>query len=81
MIRDSRGGDVAREILGEVFGVLVSDRWSGYNWWPLAWRQACWSHIQRDFQAFVDSHDPEAQSIGRSLLKHQKHLVKLWHRV
>lgn len=81
LIRDSRGGEVAREILGEVFGVLVSDRWSGYNWWPLEWRQACWSHIKRDFQAFVDTYDPEAQSIGRSLLRHEKRLFHLWHRV
>ena len=81
LIRPSRGGEVARELLGQVFGVLVTDRWSGYSWWPLAWRQACWSHIKRDFQAFVDSHDPEAQSIGRSLLRHEKRLFKLWHRV
>jgi transposase len=81
LIRASRGGDVARELLGAVFGVLVSDRWTGYNWWPLAWRQVCWAHIKRHFQAFVDSQDPEAQSAGRSLLKHEKHLFKLWHRV
>lgn len=81
LIRASRGSDVAREILGEVFGVLVSDRWSGYNWWPMAWRQVCWAHIKRHFQAFVDSQDPEAQSIGRSLLRHEKRLFNLWHRV
>ena len=81
LIRASRGGEVARELLGEAFGVLVSDRWTGYNWWPLAWRQLCWSHIKRHFQAFVDTQDPEAQQIGRSLLKHEKHLFKLWHRV
>ncbi|MEQ1871936.1 MAG: IS66 family transposase [Vicinamibacterales bacterium] len=81
LIRASRGSDAARELLGQVLGVLVTDRWSGYNWWPTAWRQACWSHLKRDFQAFVDTHDPEAQSIGRSLLRHEKHLFKLWHRV
>ena len=81
LIRASRGGEIAREILGEVFGVLVSDRWTAYNWWPLAWRQVCWAHIKRHFQAFVESHDPEAQSIGRSLLRHEKRLFDLWHRV
>lgn len=81
LIRPSRGGEVARELLGKVFGVLVSDRWSGYSWWPLAWRQVCWAHIKRHFQAFVDTHDPDAQSIGRSLLRHEKQLFKLWHRV
>ena len=81
LIRASRGGEIARELLGEVFGVLVSDRWSGYNWWPTAWRQICWAHIKRHFQAFVDSQDPEAQQIGKSLLKHEKHLFNLHHRV
>ena len=81
LIRASRGADIAREILGEVFGVLVSDRWSGYNWWPLAWRQVCWAHIKRHYQSFVDTQDPEAQSIGRSLLRHEKRLFTMWHRV
>jgi transposase len=81
LIRASRGADIAREILGEVFGVLISDRWSGYNWWPLAWRQVCWAHIKRHYQSFVDSQDAEAQSIGRSLLRHEKRLFILWHRV
>jgi len=81
LIRASRGGEVARELLGDVFGVLVSDRWTAYSWWPLAWRQVCWAHIRRHFQSFVDTHDPEAQSIGRSLLRHEKLLFKLWHRV
>ena len=81
MIRPSRGGEVARELLGKVFGVLVSDRWSGYNWWPILWRQLCWAHLKRHFQSFVEAHDPDAQSIGRSLLKHEKHLFALWHRV
>lgn len=33
VVRFSRGGQVARELMGEAFnGILVSDRWSGYNW-------------------------------------------------
>ncbi len=52
LIRMSRGGQVARELLGEPFsGILVTDRYSAYNWYPVRWRQVCWSHLLRDFEA------------------------------
>ena len=52
VVRLSRGGQVARELLGERFaGILVTDRYSAYNWYPVRWRQLCWSHLLRDFAA------------------------------
>jgi transposase len=40
LIRMSRGGQVAGELLGESFcGILVTDRYSAYNWYPVRWRQ------------------------------------------
>jgi|GEM_PF-3096023 len=42
LIRMSRGGQVVRELLGEHFsGILVTDRYSAYNWYPVRWRQLC----------------------------------------
>jgi transposase len=81
LIRASRGAEVARELLGTSRGVLVSDRWTGYNWWPTAGRQLCWAHIKRHFQDFVDSQSPEAQRVGHVLLRHQKEMFKHWRRV
>ena len=81
LIHSSRGGDVARELLGSAFGVLVSDRWSAYNWWPLMWRQICWAHLERHFTSFTEASDPDAQRIGRALLRHHRRLFNLWHRV
>jgi len=44
LIRRSRAGKVAKEMLGETFnGVLNSDRWSAYNWVPVGSRQLCWA--------------------------------------
>jgi transposase len=44
-VRMSRGGQVARERVGERFsGILVTDRYSAYNWYPVRWRQLCWAH-------------------------------------
>jgi hypothetical protein len=52
VVRLSRSGRVARELLGETFsGILVTDRYSGYNWYAVRWRQLCWSHVLRDFEA------------------------------
>jgi len=55
LIRLSRGGQVAKELVSETFqGILVSDRWSAYNWLSTRLRQLCWAHLLRDFQAFAE---------------------------
>jgi transposase len=52
VVRGSRGGHVARELLGKTFaGILVTDRYSAYNWYPVRWRQLCWAQLLRDFEA------------------------------
>jgi transposase len=50
-IAADRHEDHTREILGDSAAVITSDRWWAYNHLPLARRQVCWSHLQRDFQA------------------------------
>jgi transposase len=43
LVRMSRGGQAARELLGEQFsGILVTARYSAYNWYPVSWRQLSW---------------------------------------
>lgn len=81
VIAASRGGSVAKRMLGEAFtGFLVSDRWSAYLWMDLFLRQLCWSHLLRDFQSFVDR-GGESASIGEALLKQGHRMFKWWHRV
>lgn len=54
-LTDSRAGRVAKDLLGEDFqGILVSDRYGAYAWIDPEQRQACWSHLTRDFQALAD---------------------------
>jgi hypothetical protein len=51
----SRSGQVVKDLPGEDFNdVLVSDRYSACDWIDPAQRQACWSHLSRDFQALID---------------------------
>jgi transposase len=80
-IRLSRGAKVLREIVGEGYReVLSSDRAKAYNRQPLRWRQICWAHLRRDFQAMVDRGGAGA-NIGRQLLEYTEVLFGWWYRV
>ncbi len=81
LIRMSRGGQVARELLGEHFsGILVTDRYSAYNWYPVRWRQLCWSHLLRDFEA-IRGRGGVSEEIGAALLAKAHQMFTWWHRV
>lgn len=81
LIRESRGGAVAKELLGEdLQGTLISDRWSGYNWVDTGQRQVCWAHLIRDFQKIAES-GKGAEVIGDCLVDAAGELFGHWHRV
>jgi transposase len=81
LIRKSRGTEVAKELLGEVFaGLLVSDRWSAYTWVDVLRRQICWAHLERQFIGF-QAHGPEACRIGEALELLTETMFSAWHRV
>ena len=81
LIRLSRGGHVARELLGEHFsGILVTDRYSAYNWYPVRWRQVCWAHLLRDFEA-IQGRGGASEAIGAGLLAQVHQMFTWWHRV
>jgi len=76
----SRGGKVVRHLLGHEYRqVLTSDRWSAYNGQPLRYRQLCWAHLQRDFQAMVDRRNA-GSAVGEELLCCAQDLFHWWHR-
>ena len=81
VVRMSRGGQVARELLGERFaGILVTDRYSAYNWYPVRWRQLCWAHLLRDFEA-MRGRGGGSEEIGDALLAQAHQMFTWWHRV
>jgi transposase len=41
-------------IATEYAGIVISDRWNGYSHLDPSRRQACWSHIKRDFARHAD---------------------------
>ena len=80
-IMESRSQASSKQLLGEAFaGVVGSDRYSAYNWLNPKQRQLCWSHLKRDFQAFVDRKG-ESAVIGKLLLAQVKQFFGLWHQV
>ncbi len=81
VVRLSRGGHVARGLLGEAFsGILVTDRSSAYNWYPVRWRQLCWAHLLRDFEA-MRGRGGRSEEIGDALLAQAHQMFTWWHRV
>src|SRR5215471_3767113 len=80
-VRMSRGGVVARELLGEAFtGILVTDRYSAYNWDPVRWRQLCGAHLLRDCEA-MRARGGRSEEIGEALLAQAHQMFTWWHRV
>ena len=80
-IAGNRAGDVAKALLGsKPDQVVTSDRYSAYEWITASWRQICWAHLRRDFQAMIDR-GGEGEPIGRRLLGMSNRLFRSWHRV
>ena len=81
VVRLSRGAQVAQTLLGERFcGILVTDRWSAYTWYPTHWRQICWAHLLRDFEAMMER-GGRSQEIGEGLREQARQMFHAWHRV
>lgn len=69
-LHQSRGQKAAKALLGETpAGIIVSDRFGGYNHLAPERRQVCWAHLARDFQAVSDRQLPADRRLGRQLLK------------
>jgi transposase len=76
-----RSAAVAKALLGsKPSQVVTSDRHSSFEWIDPAWRQICWSHLERDFQAMIDR-GGAGQATGRVLLRLAKRMFRWWHRV
>lgn len=79
-IHATRGVVAAHSLLGKFDGYLTTDRWTGYNWWPLAQRQLCWAHLLREFEKF-SGRDAASRRVGEGLLEQSRALFALWGRV
>jgi len=78
-IAASRGNQVIKGLLGEDYtGIVGSDRYNGYAWLDVAYRQVCWAHLKRDFQGLVDR-GGAATEVGTAALALVHELFAVWH--
>jgi len=68
-----RGQELARNLLEGFAGVLMSDGWQAYRWWPR--RLRCWAHLKRKAVGLTESFSPEAQIFGGGGTGPLEHLV------
>lgn len=79
LARASRSTEVAQELLGECFaGILISDRYSAYNWIDPLRRQVCWAHLLRDFTKIAERSGVAGQ-IGEELLMQTHRIFRFWY--
>jgi len=62
----------------EFSGIVTSDRWWAYGLLTPEQRQACWSHLQRDFR-FHSEGLAEQQEFGQAGLELTRRLFEIWH--
>ena len=78
-IAADRHRDRLQELLGERFaGICCSDRWWAYNQIDPESRQACWSHLQRDFRFHAEGL-PTQKHFGEHGLELTSRLFQAWH--
>jgi transposase len=76
-VRATREATALRELLGDAFhGIVTCDRAKMY--WHLGSLQWCWAHLKRDFQAMIDSGDPQAKYFGWRLRRATCELFEHW---
>jgi transposase len=66
-----------RELVGPYPGIIVSDRWNGYEHLDPRQRQVCWSHIQRDFRRHSEGL-AEQRAFGEQGLELSTRVFQAW---
>jgi transposase len=67
----------AKDLLADTTAIVTSDRWWAYTHLPVARRQVCWAHLQRDFAAHADGMAAE-KAFGEAGLSICEQLFWAW---
>lgn len=79
-ILPERSTDCAKEVLGRFRGILCTDRYKGYWFYPMGQRQVCWAHLRREFLAMSERSGVTGE-IGAELLALTDQMFHLWHQL
>jgi len=77
-IAEDRHRDRLDQLLGGYSGIVCSDRWWAYDHLDSECRQACWSHLKRDWQRHAEGL-AEQKAFGERGLALTGRLFKAWH--
>jgi transposase len=80
LVHARRGTAAARTLLRRTPAILVTDRRSAYQAWPLARRQLRWAHLRREWVAFTERGGTAGQA-GQALHAETRAIFALWYRV
>jgi transposase len=64
-------------LIGPYAGIVISDRWTGYEHLDPHQRQVCWSHIQRDFRRHSEGL-AEQKTFGEQGLELTRRVFSAW---
>lgn len=79
-IAEDRHRDRLQELIGKDFGgIVASDRWWAYDLIDATSRQACWSHLDRDFTFHAQGVLAEQKQFGLACLELSKGMFQTWH--
>lgn len=79
LIHPRRNFDALKLLLGQLAGVLVSDRWKVYDDWDYEARQLCWAHVTRNWDKQIER-GGQAKVLGERWQATQKKVFEEWHR-
>jgi Transposase IS66 family len=65
------------ELIGDYAGIVVSDRWDGYEHLDPDRRQVCWSHLRRDFRRHSEGL-AEQKTFGEQGLELTRRVFAAW---
>ncbi len=80
-IQAERSRAAAKRVLGQVGGLVGTDRYAAYDYWPKRKRQFCWAHLSRLFVRFTERTDPKTVAIGKALILAKDEMFECWYRV
>jgi transposase len=77
-VAEDRHRDRLMELIDGYEGIVCSDRWWAYDHLDPACRQACWSHLLRDFRRHAEGL-AEQKAFGEAGVALSERLFEVWH--
>jgi transposase len=79
VIHSRRNLEALKLLVGDALaGILCSDRWKVYDYWPVRRRQLCWAHLKRNWEKKVEG-GGVGKTLGEAWLEIHRQVFEVWH--